>query len=91
MLFMIQGKKGEVNSSKIIDYTLVAILGIIGVVILFQALAALFPTLVSSGQTLNSSHFPLASLFASASSAGWYILAAFVIVAVVSMLNMKKK
>lgn len=87
---MIQNKKGSLSSSKVIDYTIVAIIGVIGIVILFQTLASLFPTLVESGEALNDSGFPLGELFTTG-GAGWYILAAFVIVAVIGLLAMKKK
>ena len=65
-------------------------LGIIGLVVLFQILAALYPTLTSAGETLNSSGFPLGELFAD-TGAIWYILAAVVIVAVVSFVKMNKR
>lgn len=62
------------------------ILVIIGVVILFSILASVFPTVVSAGASLNSTGFPLATLFAKSSAAGWYLLAAAVILVLVKVL-----
>jgi uncharacterized membrane protein HdeD (DUF308 family) len=62
------------------------ILAVIGVVILFSVVTSLFPTLVASGQALNLSGFPLATLFATSSSAGWYLLAAGIILVIIKVL-----
>jgi len=56
---------------------------VVGVVVLFQVVASLFPTLVAAGATLNASSFPLATLFAKASAAGWYLLAIGVIIVII--------
>ena len=72
-------KRGNISTDTISKYILVIIL----VVILFQILAALFPTAVTAGTALNTSGFPLASLFVSG-GAGWYILAAGVIILLVN-------
>jgi hypothetical protein len=56
---------------------------VVGVVVLFQVVASLFPTLVTSGETLSNSSFPLGSLFATAGSAGWYLLAIGVILVII--------
>ena len=61
------------------------ILAVIGVVILFSVIASLFPTLVASGLSLNGTGFPLASLFAKSSSAGWYLLSAGVILVIIKV------
>ena len=50
--------------SSIIDKTVGAIMAVIGIVVLFTAGAALFPTLVTAGNTLNSAEMPLGSLVA---------------------------
>jgi uncharacterized membrane protein HdeD (DUF308 family) len=67
------------------------IMVVIGVVILFSILTATFPLLVSSGSALNTTGFPLGSLFKSADSAGWYLLAAGVILVLVRVLMPKDK
>jgi uncharacterized membrane protein HdeD (DUF308 family) len=61
------------------------ILMVVGVVILFSVVASLFPTLVASGTQLNTSGFPLASLFENAGAAGWYLLAAGIILVIVKV------
>lgn len=86
---MMQNKKG-LNSAGIGNYAMIAIMAVIGIVVLLQVLAALFPTLITAGTTLNSSGFPLGNLFVRG-GAVWYILAAFAIIAVVSMISGKKK
>ena len=78
-----------VNAAKVTDYAMIAIIAVIGIVILFKVLAALYPTLVASGVALNTSGFPLGSLF-TAGGAAWYILSAFAIVAVIGLLLGKK-
>ena len=63
---------------------------IIGIVVLFQVLASLFPTLLAAGDSLNASGFPLGSLFATG-GAIWYILAAAVIYLLVRSFGGSKK
>jgi hypothetical protein len=67
------------------------IMVVIGVVILFSIVTAVFPTLVSSGEGLSNASFPLGNLFATASSAGWYLLAAGVVLVLVRVLMPKGK
>lgn len=59
---------------------------VIGLVIIFQVVANLFPTLVSAGNTLNASGIPLGSLFAGSNATLWFILAAALIILSVKML-----
>ena len=82
-----QSKKGFGN----FDFNIIGnlIMVVIGVVILFSIVTATFPLLVSSGSALNSTGFPLGSLFKSANSAGWYLLAAAVILVLVKVLMPK--
>lgn len=70
------------------DTALYVIVGIIGVVILFQVVAALFPTLTAAGDTLNTSGFPLGELFVTG-GAIWYVFAAVIIVVVIKLLSDK--
>lgn len=56
------------------------ILGVIGVAIMFIAGAALFPTLVSAGNSLNDSGMPLGSLIAGNSSVLALGFAAFLVI-----------
>lgn len=64
-------KKASINSATVTTWVAV----IIGVVVLFQVIAALFPTLLTAGNTLNESGFPLGSLFVTG-GAIWYVMAA---------------
>jgi hypothetical protein len=62
---------------------------IIGLVVLLLVVAALWTPLSGAGNTLNTSGFPLGSLFVS-TGAIWYILAAGVIYAVIRAVGAKK-
>jgi len=72
---MMANKGGKISENTITTW----IIAIILIVVLFNVMATLFPELTTAGTTLNSSGFPLGSLFVSG-GAIWYILAIAVIV-----------
>ena len=66
------------------------IVGFVLLIVLFNIVSGFFPDLTTAGNTLNSSGFPLASLFTSG-GAGWYILAMALILLVFKMLSPGKR
>lgn len=79
--FQMSSKKGTLDVKKYI-YILV------GVMILFQVLAIMYPTASASGTTLNESGFPLGELFV-AGGVIWIILSAGVLLFLVGKLMAK--
>lgn len=57
-----------------------AIVGIVGIVILFKVVASLFPTLTAAGSELNASGLPLGSLFAGNNAVLFLILSVTLVI-----------
>lgn len=68
----------------------VYMIAIIMLVILFSVVASLFPTLMTAGDTLNSSGFPLGEFFATG-GAIWYILPLAIILILFGVFALKSK
>jgi hypothetical protein len=67
----------------------VYILAFIGLVVLFKIVANLFPVATGAANELNSSGFPLASLF-TAHGAIWYVVAAAIFFLIYKTISSKK-
>ncbi len=65
----------------VVGKTVTAILAVIGIVILFTAGAALFPEMVTAGNTLNASGMPLGTLVAGNSSVLALVFGAALVIA----------
>jgi hypothetical protein len=66
-------------------YVKSTIVGFIGLVLLFNIVAGLFPSLVTAGTTLNASGIPLGTMFLFTGTMG-YIVAGVLILIVVALL-----
>lgn len=82
---MIDSKKGEAGHGHILKLVETAIVGVIGIVILFKVVASLFPTLVSAGNELNASGLPLGSLFAGSNAVLFLILAVVLVIVAIGL------
>lgn len=78
-------KKSKKGARDIMHLIESAIVGIVGIVILFKVVASLFPTLVSAGSELNASGLPLGSLFAGQNAVLFLILAVTLVVLGISL------
>lgn len=63
---------------------------IVGIIVLVTVVAALYPTGTTAGTTLNTSGFPLATLF-TAGGAVWVIIAAAMVLGVLAAVWVKYK
>lgn len=72
-----KANKHVIDSKTIEKY----ILAFVFIVVFFQIVANLYPTMVTSGATLNASGLPLGELFTSG-GAIWYLLAVAIVILV---------
>lgn len=82
---LLTDNKGEASHGGVLPLVESAIIGIIGIVILFKVVASLFPTLVSAGQDLNASGLPLGSLFAGSNAVLFLILSVVLVIVAIGL------
>ena len=67
------------------------IVGFIGIVLLFNIVAGLFPSLITAGTTLNSSGIPLGTMFLFTGVMGYIVAGVLVLVAIALLFALYKK
>lgn len=86
MMEMLRAKKGSINENVLEKWIVTILL----VVVLFKALASLFPEASQAGQDLNDSGFPLGNFF-TADGIVWLILAIGLVILMVRTFMTRSK